>query len=234
MSVGQQPVFVSGFVSLFAAMIVAAGAQSPKPDAAVVARQSTALRSGGLHAAATITGVYVGESITEDDDPPSTMIELAAASKLIVLGRSESNTSRLVSGGRQIASWYTVQVERVLKGRESVGARILVILPGGRVSFEDGTSAQINTPGFIRPRPREESVWFLREAPAALTLGFESRIGSTGAFVPVHGPLGVLRLVGFSGNVQPSGLFRTDFARAIRDAQLTREEFIQALEAALR
>lgn len=72
---------------------------------------------------------------------------IARASKSVVIGSPIENFCGLSEHGRSITTTYKFKVEESFKGKYHDGDIMLVSLPGGRVSFEDGTVAQINVIG---------------------------------------------------------------------------------------
>lgn len=104
-------------------------------------KESEALRRGGIRAAAAVTGHYIGQVSAEPENNVETLKHLVAWHELIVIGRIQSNRSWLTADGETIVTDYRVVVEKVLKG--NVGSLITVSIPGGRVSFENGTRATL-------------------------------------------------------------------------------------------
>ena len=81
--------------------------------------------------------------------------------------------SRLASEGQLIFTDYEVTVQERIKGEVAAGAHITVSLPGGRVEFEDGTSAELTTPKFEHMKTGGTYTLFLSEssnAPNGFTL----------------------------------------------------------------
>ena len=104
-------------------------------------KESEALRRGGIRAAAAVTGHYIGQVSAEPGNNVETLKHLVAWHELIVIGRIQSNRSWLTADGETIVTDYRIVVERVLKG--NAGSLITVSIPGGRVSFENGTRATL-------------------------------------------------------------------------------------------
>jgi hypothetical protein len=149
---------------------------------------------GTLHEAAIASG---GTYVTSDSRHPSVgpqrLKDLAKASALVVSGMAVDNVGRISERGRSIVSVYTFRVEQSHKGNSRPGDTISVVLPGGRVSFADGTMAQVNTPNFPKMKNGERYVLFL------VTLGSQkSDNGEPQAdeFYPTSGEIGVFALEG--------------------------------------
>jgi hypothetical protein len=107
-----------------------------------------AIRRGGYREAAKLKGHYVG---TVDPNWDWTNFDLETLTKnsvAIVIGIPEHGKAQLSSTGDMITTDYDVRVQEVIKGTLSLDTLIKVSLPGGKVDFDDGTSAEIQTPGF--------------------------------------------------------------------------------------
>src|SRR5262249_51517306 len=145
-------------------------------------------------------------------------------------GAASSNVMLLTDEGRSISTFYTVHVDNILKGT-LVAPDVTVIIPGGKVTFFDGTTAEIRTLGFFRPGPLRMA-WFLTKAEGKLVRSHESDIGSDGAFVPVAGVLGIYDLTMTRGPfVLPAGEYTTKFAKDLAKQRLTPDQFISTVKA---
>lgn len=77
--------------------------------------------------------------------------DLAGLTKLstdIIIGTALENHPTLSADGKTITLNYKVRVEYVYKGKLAEGADTTVSLPGGKVKFADGTTAEIQTGWF--------------------------------------------------------------------------------------
>lgn len=74
--------------------------------------------------------------------------ELAKHSTAVVIATAKQNVCRLSTDGRTITIDYPLSVQYLYKGNLQEGASITVSLPGGKVVFADGTTAEIRTPWF--------------------------------------------------------------------------------------
>jgi hypothetical protein len=106
-----------------------------------------ALRHGGLRAAAAVRGSYVQVLSGSLDNEPSQMTSLTNDSELVVVGQVLNHRFWLDAPGRTVLTNYEVSVERVFKGTAPLGGLITVTMPGGRVSFPDGTWAETRVGG---------------------------------------------------------------------------------------
>lgn len=114
---------------------------SQGPDPVVVA-----LRRGGLKEAAKLKGNYVGIERTSDWGKYS-LESLVQASSIIVVGTPILSSAKVVGvDNDRIVTEQLVRVDQVLKGNLHENGLVTVAIPGGKVTFEDGTSAEIKTP----------------------------------------------------------------------------------------
>lgn len=103
--------------------------------------EAKSIRRGGLHEAAKIKGQYKG-TIRTTGWGKFNLEGITSNSSDIVIGIPSGGSSRVVgSAADSIETEYIVKVEKVLKGKS--GNSLKVIVPGGKVTFEDGTSAEI-------------------------------------------------------------------------------------------
>jgi hypothetical protein len=117
------------------------GSQEPDPV-------MLALRKGGLREAAKLKGHYVGIERTSDWGKYS-LNSLTQASSYIVVGSPILSSAKVVGTDKdRIVTEHLVRVDQLLKGKLHENTLITVAIPGGKVTFEDGTSAEIKTPDF--------------------------------------------------------------------------------------
>jgi hypothetical protein len=105
------------------------------------------LRREGLKGAARIKGDYVGKLDPHPDWLTFDLEMLTQKSVAVVVGIPVDNRCILTPDGQSITTDYDVVVQEVLKGDIQVGSTIKVALPGGKVKFLDGTTAEVKTPG---------------------------------------------------------------------------------------
>lgn len=208
---------------LFVAVSAPTFLAAPQDDREIRARQVTAYRNGGLRAAASITGSYVGEIEHDELGSPSSLRALASSSQIIVVGRVESNVCRLSQDGFSIYTEYEVAVERPLKG--PVVDRITLIVPGGRVLFENGNWAQLNISNLARPEDRRRYVFFLREAKP--TRGEVRSHAAAETYVPAFGGLGIYPLTTRQGFIFPLGNINSPLSRSIVQQRLAPDAFVE-------
>ena len=90
---------------------------------------------------------------------------------------------------------FVLAVEEVLKGSVQSGKNITVSLPGGKVGFPGGSTAEVQTPWFKKMVNRKRYLLFLSGMPNADT------------FVTTGGPQGVFEIsADGSGVLSHSGL----------------------------
>jgi hypothetical protein len=175
------------------------------------AREDAAFKTGGLRAAATISGNYV-RRIAVDVGGPASLVQFVSYSHAIIIGRPVRSVGRVVLDGTSINLFDTVNVERILKG--NVASTVTVVLPGGRVSFPDGSIAELKAPDFKKPALDGLYLWFLRTAAHSVIQGNESVISNNFAFVPSYGPLGIFDMS--TDLAEPASLYSTWFGRDLR------------------
>lgn len=107
-----------------------------------------ALRREGLKGAAKIKGDYVQYVDPHPDWLSLDLEKLTRNSDAVILGVPVKNVCKLAANDRLIVTEYDVVVKQVLKGNPQPGDTIKVALLGGKVKFEDGTTAEVVTPGF--------------------------------------------------------------------------------------
>lgn len=208
---------------------VAAAVQPPQRH--VVERQRAAFDTGGLAAAAAVTGQYFALApIPPDIGGPIDLKELVDNSADIVIGWTLQHSMRLAATGRTIFSYYDVRIERVVKGTLNQGDEISVVVPGGRVTFADGSMAQLSTPGFHAPLNSRRYLWFLRRADASHVASHEKIIRAAGAFAPTDVKLGIYDVTSGDIDAHPSGYFRSPLARQIRSKGLSTDGLIEEVK----
>jgi hypothetical protein len=151
---------------------------------------SEALRSGGIRAAAAITGHYVGTVSAEPENNVDSLTQLVQWHDVIVVGRITSSAGWLTADGETVVTDYRVAVERVLKGHPA--DFITVSILGGRVSFEDGSSATLTS---TMPAPRDGERYLLFLRPSWYPASDAQRLAAAGPiYAPQHLALSVYHL----------------------------------------
>ena len=114
------------------------------------------------------------------------LTKMVATSEAIVVATTDSNVCRLSEDGKVIRTLYRVHVEDVLKGHLQPGGNITVSLPGGKVGFPDGSTAEVQTMWFKKMVNHKRYLLFLTGKPNAVT--FNTTGGPQGVFeVPADG-----------------------------------------------
>jgi hypothetical protein len=185
--------------------------------------ESEALRHGGLPAAAAVTGHYEGVISADPENNVETLAQLVAWHDLIVIGHVESNHSWLTADGETIVTDYKIAVERVMKGHTP--NRITVSLPGGRVSFPDGSMATLTST--MRP-PSTGERYLLFLVPSWFPVSPSEQLAAGGPiYAPQHLSLSVY-LIDPSQRVKPRG--RLDHLLQKEMATKTEENIIQEIQ----
>lgn len=107
-----------------------------------------AVRKGGLREAAKIKGTYVISINPGWDAVFSDVESLTSHSGKVIVGIPIGSSSRISPEGDRVLTDYKVSVLEVLKGKTEPGSLETVSVLGGLILFEDGTSAEVKTPGF--------------------------------------------------------------------------------------
>lgn len=166
-----------------------ASAQSADGGDAVV----SALRRGGLREAAKLKGHYGFDFDPHWDFGRFDIEALTRRSAAVVVGvPKKSLGTRLAQGGQLIFTDYEVSVLEVVKGA-AVGNVVKVALVGGRLEFEDGTSAEVRTPKFEHVKAGHTYTFFLSEDES-----------NPGLFVLTGGPQGLVEIAD-GGSVKSHG-----------------------------
>ncbi len=104
---------------------------------------------------------FVGTEGPESTPQLDGLGAVTALSTDIVIGEAVTNACRLSADGKRVTIDYTVRVGESRKGSLRPGDTITVSLPGGRVSFEDGSTAEVRTPWFRKMENGKTYVLFL-------------------------------------------------------------------------
>lgn len=105
------------------------------------------------------------------DQPPNRvgafvgLSDLARNSSAVIIGIPQENVSALSPDGRSITIDYKVRVMYVYKGAAREGDIVTVSLPGGRVGFDDGSTAEIRTSWFKKMMDGKAYALFLTATP---------------------------------------------------------------------
>jgi hypothetical protein len=163
-----------------------------------------ALRRGGLREAAKLKGHYIEDFDPHWDFGLFDIESLTKNSAAIVVGIPTKNLGgRLSSSGQAILTNYEVLVQETFKGTLTAGQTITVSLPGGRVEFDDGTSAELRTPDFEHVKTSGAYTFFLSETK-----------NPDDGYTLTAGPQGLVELV--DGTVRSHGRSSDPVAKEIK------------------
>ncbi len=151
-----------------------------------------AVRRGGLREGARIKRHYVA-SIRTSSWLKFDLESLVKNSEAVVTATPGNGVSRLTSDGRQIFTDYEVKLDEVIKADSVFRDTINVSLPGGKVLFEDGSSAEILTPHLKQMESGKVYLLFL------------SRDKDSGRFILTGGGQGLFELSSGRHGVKPHG-----------------------------
>jgi hypothetical protein len=141
------------------------------------------------------------------------------------VGTTTENICKLTSDAKSIITLHKVVVESTIKGPAFL--TVTVVVEGGKVVFEDGTSAQIKVPNFLPPIPGRRYLWYLRRAPTVPLKGLDHSIEPSGAFALTAGPLGLFDLSSRERTyVMPSGIPSAQLTQRLLKKRLSPEAFL--------
>ncbi|OFW06589.1 MAG: hypothetical protein A3H96_13060 [Acidobacteria bacterium RIFCSPLOWO2_02_FULL_67_36] len=209
-------------------LAIAIRANGQKDGGLTKMRQELAHREHGLRGAASVTGSYVGRIQNDELGSPSSLRSLTASADVVVLARIDSNLCQLTKDGFSIITQYETVVERVFKGSIAAGDRFFLTLPGGRVTFEEGTWAQLNVPDLARPEDGGRYLLFLRDALPIY--GAELPVSKRHGYVPAFGGLGIYSLNPRGAFVYPAGNVKSLLGRKVAGERMSVEAFLRQIE----
>jgi hypothetical protein len=169
---------VTGLAFIFGkgAVTQSLSAQKPEgPDQVV-----TAVRKGGLREGARIKKRFVSSESTTGWGKYD-LESLTSHSSVVMMGTPQDGTSRLTPNGERIITEYKVKVSRIFKGQLQENELVRLIVPGGKVVFEDGTSAEILTPD-LGPITKNQTYILFLHASADGTDVYQLTGGGQGLF----------------------------------------------------
>ena len=147
-------------------------AQKPNSDDVLALRK--AYEREGLRGVAKLKGVYVTEYDPHVEYGKFDVENLTKNSAAVIVGRFTKELAARIIDNKVIFTDYEVAVEELVKGDLKQAQTIIVTVPGGRVFFEDGTSAEQTTPTFEHPHIGRAYTLFLTEEAAAPSVFFLS------------------------------------------------------------
>ena len=146
--------------------------QQPSSDDSVALRK--AVMREGLRGAAKLRGNYVEELDPHWDWGRLDLELLTKGSAAVIVGRFTKKLDAHLKGSWMIYTDYEVSVEEIVKGELKQGKTIVISLPGGRITFEGGTSAEQTTPTFEHPQIGRAYALFLTEDASVPSVFFLS------------------------------------------------------------
>ena len=120
-----------------------------------------AIRRGGFREAARLKGQYVTRMDPTWDWSNFDLESLTARSAAVLLGEATDSKPQLSRDGDVLSTEYQIAVSEPIKGSFRQGNTIQVAMLGGLIEFEDGTSAEVQTPGFERMTKGRKYLLFL-------------------------------------------------------------------------
>jgi len=167
-------------ISWAAMMGASTFAQQPQgtSDPSRVKEQRQAYANGGLAAAAAITGSFVNVEVGYRGAPIS-LDEFIAQGSNVLVGEFVGGRPELTKRGDSVVTRTQFRVREVIKGPKAETVEIL--LPGGRVSFSNGTWAEVHVRDARLPMSGH-----------VYLLVLERDSVSGGSLVPRFGQLGII------------------------------------------
>ena len=127
-------------------LALAGAHRAQKPEKEKKPRPNIVNGAGSLKEKAKSTegGHFMGYATPGKDVRFRSIAEVAESSSAVIIGTPQSNRCRLSEDETSITINYQVNVQEVIKGDIQPGSTLTVKLPGGKVTFADGTSAESN------------------------------------------------------------------------------------------
>lgn len=150
-------------LALAMAGIGVARRSSQKPGAShAQTRQNNSVEdTRSLKEKAKQAGDFIGSQNPKRTAVYAGLAELTAQSSAVIIGTPQGNTPTLSRDGKSLTLNYKVQVEYVYKGKLQQGNTVTVTLPGGRLKFDDGSTAEVRTPWFKKMQNGKTYALFL-------------------------------------------------------------------------
>ncbi|MGH9928402.1 MAG: hypothetical protein ACREA9_04135 [Pyrinomonadaceae bacterium] len=177
-----------------------------------------AVRRGGLREAARAKGHYAS-TVRTSGWGKYDIDSLTKNSVAVIVGVPLTSTSQLSNNNELITTQYQVKTREVLKGDVIEGQLVKVNVLGGRVTFEDGTSAEIKA---IDMEPMEQG--------NAYILFLKDEKDNPGVFGLTGGGQGLFGLSNNDSLIQPQG-DRTDVVQKHKNQRI--EDFVEQIKIAV-
>ena len=139
-----------------------------------------AVRKGGLREGARIKKRFVSSESTTGWAKYD-LESLTSHSSVVIMGTPLDGSPSLTANGERIITEYKVKVSRIFKGQLQENGLIRLIVPGGKVVFEDGSSAEILTPD-LGPIAKNQTYILFLHPPADGTDIYQLTGGGQGLF----------------------------------------------------
>lgn len=171
----------------------------------------------GVHQAAKLSGgtFYRSQSYTYGWVLFRTVESLSESCDMAIIGTPVSSESKLINDGREIVTEYQVKVQEPIQGKAQWDEVVTVALPGGKIAFADGTTAQLDVADLPRLQIGHRYV---------LYLGLAKPLD---IYEPMGGPEGIFELTS-DGKVLPFATSQYTEAAAKNDDAL---EFVEKVRA---
>src|SRR2546423_4751406 len=136
-------------------------------DAAAALPQSSPRMKDGraLKEKAKVSGKFVSDKAPDRTRIYKDLAELTINSSWVVIATPQTNMSRLTPDGYSININYAMLIEYAYKGSLAEGQTVNVLVPGGKVIFDGGQTAEIRTPWFKKMQNGRSYLLFLKQSP---------------------------------------------------------------------
>lgn len=163
---------------------VLANTASLKRTPASQKKRATADDARTLREKAKANGHFKEVKSPGDEGGYVSLDDLASRSSAVIIGIPRDNMSKLSPDGKDITIDYEVMVRYAYKGALRRGDKITVSLPGGRVTFEDGSTAEVSTPWFRKMLNGQTYALFLSKSDAGTYVVTGGAMGLFGTPAP--------------------------------------------------
>jgi hypothetical protein len=198
-------------------------AQNPQSDQDAKRQRRLAVdealrKPDGVHQAAKLNGgtLHRSQSYSYGFVLFTTLESLAQNSDVAILGTPLSSQNKVIDSGRNIVTEYQIKVQEPIQGKAQSDDVIAVILPGGKATFDDGTTAEVEIGDFPRLEIGRHYVLYLE------------LLKDLNVYQPLGGPEGVFEIQP-DGKVSPFATPKYTEAAAKNDDA---GEFVEKVRAA--
>jgi hypothetical protein len=141
----------------------------------------------GLYKAARLNGgVFVLRSDNHGFVVFDDLSRMAESSDAIIVASPLSRKVKLVNEGREVATLYELAVKEIVQGRRNLGRKVKLWIPGGSITFQDGTQVALYAPMYKELTIGGRYILYLQKVKVA--------DAPPGTFFPTGGPQGIFEI----------------------------------------